>query len=571
MERNMSKNYNLRANAVYTADSTNAVDKLIYACSKKMNEGGSQFDSATAEGEASLDGFMSNGRNLANALGTHELPESIKRLQKEGVAGSAMGAVFDSINAYTRTHGIAPTADLIEEALSVAAMQFDNAASSTVTSEGHNPFSLQPNNAVTAIYQTMASANVLTSYLPVDKSSNQAQLIIIDNEAATTTGGYKAGESITGTNSGRSYLLNDRIYPIAVAGGEVLVVPFAGSTTGLPIYAGRTKVLIGGICAATDVVPQQRSNKTFITNTFSYAGTDYKISGEVEPENGKVKVTIEPPLPANTDVQVECFINYENEVTRIHYPSFQTRFQTYKVESMTVQGTIKLGYMSDSQARNEANYDVYGQSNTLIRKHLANEEYRRSLSRAKTIGMMYNYISVNLNLDERSLQITLNESLQDLAASLKQMSSRMVLKTGDYGISVLHVNTDFAALLSQLPSTQYAKSAYPVNPTSIYFDGVLFGSYSVYVDPIAENEDGKAYVICTGRSAQVGLSPFLAGTVQAPFMSKKTDIERSSNYFANFTGRVISEVNPHIKAAMGCAVIEYTGLPAKSASSSIII
>jgi hypothetical protein len=355
-------------------------------------------------------------------------------------------------------------------------------------------------------------------------------------------------------------LLNSKIYVLSNnggSGGTVQAFAHEGSNVPMPIYQGRTKVLIGGIQAAVDFVTEQGKDKTPIAGTFSFKNTEYKISGEVEASKGKVNVTIAPALPDNTLIEVECFVNFEQAITVPFWPSIDTSFRTYRIESTTIQGTINFNYLSDSQARNEAQYDIQAQSYTLIRKHLANEEYRKCLARAKTIGETYNFTSVDLNLTGRTLELKLEEAFQDISVTLQRASSKMVERTQDYGISVLHVNTDFAALLSQLPSTRYAKSPPPTTPTNIYYDGLLFGRYHVYVDPCAENTVGR--VICTGRSSQVALSPFLAGTVQAPQMSPKTEKE-GGRQFVNYTGRIISGVNPHLQAAMGCAVIEFTGL-----------
>lgn len=557
--------------AKYSTKRTNAVAEFL------DNVGAAKANGGTTE--SILDG-------IKNQSG-FEAPEVLAELLGK-VTGADETRVLDAvtmgIDRFTKEHGSAPTADLVEAALSQGQAAFDmigpngekpsksmlDAISNSASSGHSDPMSLQPNRAVVAILSAIAEAIPFASYLPVDIASNQAKLAILSHVAGSTYGDYTSGGIMDGASAGDVYASSSRMCKVVITGAVPYAAKFTQTNlgndpgycdingTGVPVLRGRTILYVNGKVAAQDVA--QGSGATSpLSGTVRVAGTDYAIVGTVTIATGAVSLTsVTPDFPDAFEVIAQGFVDYEAAPALI--PSVLVRADTYDLYANPWRVMTSLTIDSSTQLRNELGLDGASEALMAIRTQMAMERHYQALRMAASLGKN-NVNTFDFAWAARSAQMNRAQIWQDLQANFALVDQKMAEATMDHGITHCYVSAFLAGVLQSLPGDMFVSSGITARP-SIYRLGRLFGKYEMYYSPKVASEASDqttAKIIAIGRSSQVARCPIVLGDAVSPTfldLNMQSDLKRNAAMYA----RDFTVVNPHDPSALGCAEINLTGL-----------
>lgn len=553
--------------AKYSTKRTNAVAEFL------DNVGAAKVNGGTTE--SILDG-------IKNQSG-FEAPEAVQELLSK-VNGKDEVRVLDAINVgidrFTQEHGTAPTADLVEAALSQGRSAFDmigpdgrsllDAISNSASSSHSDPMSLQPNRAVVAVVSALAEAIPFASYLPVDIASNQAKLAILQHEAGSLYGDYAVGGIMDGTSAGDVYASSSRMTRFTITGA----VPYAGkftqtnlsadpgycdpAGTGVPVLRGRTILYVQGKVAATDS-PQGSGATTPLSGSVRVAGVDYAIVGTVTIATGAVSLTsVTPDFPDTFEVVAQGFVDYE--VAPALIPSVLVRANTYDLYANPWRVMTSLSIDSSTQLRNELGLDGSSEALMAIRSQMAMERHYLALRMAASLGKN-NVNTFDFDWTARSAQMNRAQIWQDLQANFALVDQKMANDTMDHGITHGYVGSWLAGIMQSLPSDMFVSSGITARP-GIFRLGRLFGKYEMYYSPKVATQATDlttAKIIAVGRSSQVARCPVVLGDAVSPTfldLNMQSDLKRNAAMYA----RDFTVVNPHDPSALGCAEINLTNL-----------
>lgn len=523
------------------------------------------FDSAAA------DEFVSNVSNLSASSTGVELPAVWNSLVGEMSAQEQKDvcrATLDAVGVYEKLHGVAPTGDVIEWAMhqgygaTEAGMRkahvFDDASS-----DHHDQTSLQPNRAVVAITAAIVEAIPIANYLPADIGSNEARLVIVSHIAGSTIGSYKQNDLMDGISSGGAYISSSRMVRLDADGAAKVTSAMIDHDTCDPaagpvkLLRGRALVYLNGLPAGREIDSTGSAVQSPLSGTVTMGGTEYAISGYIEPDTGNIKVTTSPKLPANVPVHVQSFIDFERlpDLT----PRISTNAQVFKLFANPWRVITEQTIDSRKQFDNELGIDASAEAMYAVRYQFANERHYEVLRMARMIAAN-NAHPYNFKWIEFGLQKTRAQCWQDASPIFNRASQQMANETMDHGITHCYTGALIMSQLVGLPDTIWEPSGVEVRP-GIYRIGRLFGQYEFYYDPTAKEDQaaGTAEIICIGRSSQVARNPFVLGDAVPPIVQPLA-FDKTMKYGAGFYARNFTNINPHVPSARGVAVINVTGL-----------
>lgn len=544
------------------------VEALFDSAMSAARDGGAVLDSASgASVEAAKDIASRSASELPGCLG--KLLDSVG---DEKVKGRVVQSVFDGIENYRRQHGVAPSADVIEAALSqglaVSGGSKDLRLPDGHTLDGigttnhHDPISAQPNRLVVAITSALSEAMPFAAYLPADIGSNESLLGIVSHETGSTYGDYDTGSLLDGVNTGGVYAASERRIPLALAGDRLSaaggIVTRTGGAVKPKLLRGRSQIFVNGFPAASENPSQAKGAATNspISGTVFIGSTQYTVGGTVAPATGEFAITFTPALPAGTVVEAEGYIDYELQPELA--PKIVTRVTTYSLYAKAWRILMDQTIDSQTQYNNEIGMDLLSESLMAARNQIAMERHygalRKLIALARPLSKEYNF-----DYPLQMAQKTRAQIWQDFSSLIGVVDQEMAERTMDHGITHLYVGKNVKAQFESLPAELWQGSGLTARP-GVYRIGRLFGRYEVYYTPreIVDNE-GTTQILCIGRSPQVARCPLVMGDAVPPTiipLSVGADLKRGQAIYArNFT-----DVNPHQPSAMGVALINITNL-----------
>jgi hypothetical protein len=536
----------------YTTNDANELQKFVSTVTSAEGKEGVVFDSASMTASA-VDAIGnqsgSTPRVLSELLGVSTIEEK-----------AIVKAVFDGVNAYTREHGVAPTGDVLLSAIHQARGIFDS-----VSNGHHDQISVFPNAPIVAIMGAMAEATPFAGYLPADKGSNEARLIIVNHNAGSAWGDYKAGDIMDGIAAGGSYLGSSRTAELA-APNDTVNYKFTfkngsdGSGAVLNMLRGRSIIYVNGVMAATESANGPSGAATVAINGYiNLGGTDYTLAGTVKPASGEVVVTPTPAFPGGTVVTTEVFVDYEADPSVT--PRMAVQASSYSLFANPFRAIYQITPEARSQFANEVGVDAGAEAMLAVRGQYAQERHYNALTKAKMMGKYNNAATYDFAYAAQILQKTRAQIWQDFASVLGAVSQKMAEDTADHGVTHLYVTRSVAAQFLSMPRELFEPSGITARP-GVYRVGRLFGLYDVYYTPKVLNEAGggaTAEILCVGRSTQTARCPIIFGDAAAPvFEQLGTGTDLKSGY--GFNARSFTATNPHLMSAKGAALITVSNL-----------
>jgi hypothetical protein len=484
--------------------------------------------------------------------------ELLGNLKTEDEA-AAVRAIMDGAQAYTREHGFMPSGDVLLSAVHQAMAYFD-AASNT----HHDQISLFPNAPIVAIMGAMAEATPFAGYLPADRGSNEARLIIVNHQAGSNWGDYSQGGIMDGIAAGGDYISSARTKELA-APNDTTNYKFAFTAqpaggAALKLLRGRTIVYINGLVAMQEVNNGSSSAATVqLGGSVTLGGTEYTLGGTVKPALGEVVVTPGAALPAGTVVSAEVFVDYEADPSVT--PRMAVGTSSFAMFASPFRTIYQITPEARSQFANEVGVDPGAEAMLAVRGQYATERHYNALKRAKAIGKYANAAAFDFGYATQIQQKTRAQIWQDFASVLGVVSQQMAEDTADHGITHLYVTKSVAAQFRSMPPELFQPSGITDRP-GIFRIGRLFGLYDVYYTPkvLAEGGGGAtAEILAIGRSSQTARCPIIFGDASAPvFEPLGTGTDLQSGY--GFHARSFTATNPHAQSAKGCALITVSNL-----------
>lgn len=526
------------------------LQKFVHGTIANVKTSETMFDSASAASAVIGGGESGNATPeiLSELLGKSEN-------EKEIVA-----ALFDGVRTYQTQHGFLPTGDVIMSAVHQAhGLLFDSA-----TNSHHDQISLAPNAPVIAILGALAEACPFAGYLPADRGSNEARLIIVTHQAGSNYGDYNQGDLMDGIAQGGSYMASSRTIDLAAPNDTanykfVFTQQTSGGTANI-LLRGRSIIYVNGLVAATEVANGPSTAAAVpIVGHITLAGTDYALSGTVNPGTGTISVTPTPALPTGTVVTAESFVDYEADASVT--PRMQVQAQMFQLFAAPYRALYQVTPESRSQFANEVGVDAGAEAMLSVRGQFSMERHYDALKKAKMIAKFQNNREFDYEYSIQIQQKVRAQIWQDFAAVLGLASQQMAEDTADHGITHLYVTKSVAAQFRSMPQELFVSSGIVDRP-GIYRVGRLFGQFEVYYSPKVVNEapDGtSAEILGVGRSTQTARCPIIMGDAQAP-MFEQLGVTEALKSGYGFSARSFNAVNPHVMSTKGAALITVINL-----------
>lgn len=536
----------------YTVQDANDLAAFVVGAAQNQGTPGALFDSAAASATA-FDALKNESGNTPGIV--TELLGKVTSEDEQKIVKS----IFDGAQAYNREHGFMPTGDVLLSAVHQAYGLFDS-----VSNGHHDQISVFPNAPIVAIMGAMAEATPFAGYLPADKGSNEARLIIVNHHAGSNWGDYKTDDIMDGIASGGDYISSARTKELA-APNDTTNYKFAFTATkdggaALRLLRGRTVVYVNGLIAMMETQNGSSNGGTVsMSGYITLNGTEFALSGSVKPALGEVTVTPAQALPNGTVVAVEVFVDYEQDASVT--PRMAVAARSYSLFASPFRTIYQITPEARSQFANEVGVDAGAEAMLAVRGQYAMERHYNALRKAKMIGKYGNSMPFDFAYSEQIQQKTRAQIWQDFHSVLGAMSQKMAEDTGDHGITHLYVTMTVAAQFLNMPRELFEPSGITARP-GIYRLGRLFGLYDVYYTPkvLVESAGGStAEILCIGRSTQTARCPIIFGDASAPvFEQLGTGTDMQQGY--GFHARSFTSTNPHAASAKGCALITVSNL-----------
>lgn len=545
-----------------------AIEALFNGASDAARNGGAVLDSA-ATADVTADISRRSTAELPSRVAT--LLDAVEPGKDDVNKSRVMRAVLDGVQHYEQLHGVRPSADLIDAAISqglaIADGSKDIGLPSHMTLDGigntghHDPISAQPNRIVLAITSALAEGIPFATYLPTDIGSNEARLGIVSHQAGSTFGDYDVGDLLDGVNTGDVYAASERRVVLALAVDRLSatggIVTRNGGATTAKLLRGRSMVIVNGFPAAAEASNVNASiPNSPLSGSITLGGTQHIISGTVKVDTGEFTVNFAPALPAGTTVHGEGYIDYEAQPELA--PEIVTQVQTFALYAKPWRILMRQTIDSQTQYSNEIGMDLLSESLMSGRNQVAMERHYMALNKllilAKSISKDYDF-----DYDNQKQQKTRAQIWQDFSAIIGVVDQDMAENTMDHGITHMYVTKNIKAQFESLPSPLWEGSGLTARP-GIYRLGRLFGRYEVYYTPkVLVEGQSTSQILCIGRSPQVARCPLVMGDAVPPTiipLAVGRDLTKGQALYA----RNLTDVNPHQPSAMGVALITVTNL-----------
>ncbi|MDF0506602.1 hypothetical protein POK33_38270 [Burkholderia cenocepacia] len=536
----------------YKVEDQNELQAFVRNVADTSAKPGMVLDSASAA-TAALDAVKNEPGTTPRAL--DELLGKVGSDQESTV----VKAIFDGANLYEREHGMQPSGDLLLSAVHQCESLYDSASNNH-----HDQISLHPNAPVVAILGAIAEACPFAGYLPADRGSNEARLIIVTHQAGSNWGAYSQGDLMDGIACGGPYLASARTIELTDPNSDT-AYKFTFKAQGdkgaaMNLLRGRSIIYVNGRLAAAEIENGPSTAATVpIVGSFDLAGTTYQLTGTVAPASGEIVVTPNPALPKGTSVSAEAFADYEAEPNMT--PRMAVQANVYKLFASPYRAIYQLTPEARSQFANEVGVDAGAQAMMAVRGQYSMERHYNAIYKAKMVGKYSNVEQYDFAFADQMQQKTRAQIWQDFQAVVGKVSQKMAEDTADHGVTHLYVTKTVLAQFRSMGSDLWEPSGIVDRP-GIFRAGRLFGQYDVYYTPKGLNEtpDGKsAEILAVGRSSQTARNPVIFGDASAPmFEQLGMGTDQKTGY--GFNARSFTSLNPHGMSSLGCALIQVTNL-----------
>jgi len=550
-------------------DTEYKVDALVGAV---RDGNGNMLDSANAQSVDVIKNAVSDAKNLL----PQRMINLMERIESDKHKALAVSSLLDGITAFRNEHGFNPSADMIDAAISQAENVADG-ASTLVLPDGYTLDSVssnnasatlahQPNRIAIAITGALSEAIPFGAYLPSDLKSNESRLAIISAIAGSTFGAYKTGDILDGTAGGQVYTRSERMVGVSMAGDRLTATFKITARTGglgdaVPLLRNRTSVMIDGFPSGMEQASDSGTATSLISGQVVIADTPYVITGQVNVETGVGSLAFNPALPAGTLVEVQGFIDFEKKPDLI--PAINTVARSFKLYCSASRVMMSVTPDSRSQTQAELGADGLTIATQAARTQAANERYILALRKAKGMARRTSR-EYNFDADRQLVEKTRSMIWRDFGSFMARVDQEVANQTMEYGLEMMYVGDIGMSQFLSMDSTDFVASGVASRP-GIYRLGKYKGKYDVYYDPyVVEETEDDIEILCIGRSPQVARNPIVMSDA-VPQTLIPLAINKDLVSGAALYSRSLTEVNPHLQSAIGCALIKVTNIYALSA------
>ncbi len=536
---------------------------------------GTMLDSASAPAKDTIKLALADAANL--------LPERMTALldkiddEKTGVV--AVASLLDGVRRFEAEHGFTPTADLIDSVLAQAAAVADGKATNVLpsgmtldsvsSSIGSTELSHQPNRIALAIVGGLTEAIPFGASLPSDLGSGECKLAIINSAAGSNFGAYDENDILDGVNGGQSYLMPERQLKAAVAVDRLTATAAFktrtdGSGNALPLLRHHTKVLVNGFTVAKEIDPNSKGATPQIAGQVVIAGTPYAINGTVTLATGQVALAFNPALPADhPDVNVVGFVNYEGNTDLT--PRINTQAESFSLFTTASRAIMQVTPDSRTQGQAELGADFLTIAVNAARRQLANERYISALRKVRAVALNTKRV-FNFDAATQLIEKTRAQRWRDFGSHVAMVDQVVANQTMEHGVAMIYVGIQGASQFLSMGADDFVPSGVQAR-AGIFRLGRYKRRYDVIYTPYVVEEAANGTeieMLLISRAAQVARNPIVYSDAVSPTLiplGVGTDLKNGAALFT----RQMTEINPHVASAMGCAIITVENLDAISA------
>lgn len=533
---------------------------------------GNMLDSTNAQSVDAIKNAVADATKL--------LPDRMARLmdkiEKDEHKALAVQSLLDGVANFEREHGFAPSADMIDAAISQAENVADG-KSQLVLPDGYTldavsdnnasaSLAHQPNRIAVAITGALSEAIPFGAYLPSDLKSNESRLAIISAIAGSNFGAYKAGDILDGTSGGQVYTRSERMVAVTIAGDRLTGTFKVTARTGglgeaVPLLRSRTAVFIDGFPASREQSTDSGTAVSLLSGQSVVGSTTHVVTGQVNVETGEGTLAFNPALPAGVVVEVQAFIDFEKKPDLI--PAINTRAVSYQLYCSASRVMMSVTPDSRTQTQAELGADGLTIAVQAARTQAANERYIMALRKAKGMARRTSR-EYDFDADRQLVEKTRSMIWRDFGSFMSRVDQEVANQTMEYGLEMMYVGDIGMSQFLSMDSTDFVPSGVSSRP-GIYRLGRYKGKYDVYYDPyVVEEGENEIEILCIGRSPQVARNPIVFSDA-VPQTLIPLAINKDLVSGAALYSRSLTEVNPHLQSAIGCALIKVTNIYALNA------
>jgi len=538
-------------------DTEAKVDALVGAA----REDGSMLDSTGGAAVSVIKNSVADAAKLLPA----RMAALLDRIEGDANKGIAVHSLLDGIARYEYRNGHRPDAALIDAVISQAEAVADGKATNVLpngatldsvsTNLESTSLSHQPNRIAVAITGGLSDGIPFGAYLPSDLNSNESKLAIISAIAGSNFGGYTEGMILDGTGGGLEYTRSERILDVKwgadrTAGTFKVTAQIGGEGAAVPVLRGRTRVIIDGVTVGVEV--DNGGSSSQLAGQYTAADdTKYAISGTINIDNGVGSVGFNPALPASAYVEVQAFIDFERKPDLA--PFINTRAISYSLYCSPSRVLMQVTPDSRSQTQSELGADGLTIAVQSARTQAANERYIGALRKLKRVAKRTNRV-YDFDAGGRLLNMTRAATWRDFGSFAAAVDQEVANQTMEFGLSIWYVGAIGMSQFLSMDSTDFVSSGVSAK-AGIYRIGKYKGKYDVYYTPyVVEETDTDIEILCVGRSAQVARNPIVFSDAVPQTLiplAVNSDLKSGAALFS----RNLTEVNPHLPSALGCALL----------------
>ncbi|THA05536.1 hypothetical protein [Rodentibacter pneumotropicus] len=484
-------------------------------------------------------------------------------------------AILDGVQAYEREHGVKPGAHLVAAALEQGKIYLDDASTANASSMAAESRAMIPQQALIAIKSVLFAGIPFAYYLQGDKNTGEAPLIIISHHAANKTGAYDNGSSLNGVSGGSPYITSDRTHTLTSSDntnytGKITTVMTDfdhcdQSAETVPLYAGRTQIMVNGLIAATTT--QSKSDTEMVSAAVKIGDTEHSFTATVKINTGEVTVVFTSAVPENTNVAVRGFINVEEKQFRDTTPSVKTMAIKHSMYAKSYRAKVVVTPEAERQFSQEMGIDPATEGTMMIRMQFAQENLYKALNDFTNIAKYQGSETFDFDWDEAGKRKSQEEIAKVLLSKIDMISQKMANRNGSHGVSHIYVDDSIRTILSALGGDYFESAGQSARP-GVYRLGRLAGMYDVYYTPKGlgtgvESGGKKAgrMLLIGANAGQPAFNPFIIGEVGAPKIDRINPTSDSPEGGYWVTGKNFAEQNPVPEYASSVALLDVIDTP----------
>lgn len=426
--------------------------------------------------------------------------------EEDKAAGNTVGAleirqaILDGINGFEKQHGCKPGAHIVASAIEQAKVYLDDALSESSHSE---PRAMVQSQALIAIKTMLFTAVPFAYYLGGDKQTGEAPLIIISHHAANKVGMYDNGSSLNGLSGGNPYITTDRLHTLTSSDkttytGKITAVMTdfehcEQSAKVVPLYAGRTQILVNGLVVATTA--KSNSDTEMVSTAVKIGETEYSFTATVKIKTGEVSVKFTSAVPENTAVAARGYLDVEDGEFADVTPSVKTMAKKFTLFAKNYRSKVVVTPEAALQFNTEMGIDPAVEGTMTLRSQFAQEHLYKILNEATTIAKYHHATEFDFDWDEAGKRKSQEEIAKILISKIDMVSQEMANRNGSHGISHIYVDDRIRTILSAL-GTDYFESS-----TEGSVSNVTALQYQAAVKQLKDTESNFVYLASLGSNS----------------------------------------------------------------------